>query len=343
MRDGEILILKGNQINTLLKNREKELIEAVSLTYQAHQRGAVSLPHSVFLRFPNDDKNRIIALPAYLGDAFDVAGMKWISSFPGNRSQGFDRASAVMILNSSHTGRPEAILEGSIISAKRTAASAALAAQTLHGENKDISAAIIGCGMINFEVVRFLQAARPWLNSITVYDLEESYAQKFKDKCLRVFGGIEVSVTRDVNEALASSSLISIATTASTPYIKSLSACPRGSTVLHVSLRDLSPEAILSCENVVDDADHVCRAQTSVHLAEQRVGNRDFINASIGAVLLGEARGRVKPDATVVFSPFGMGTLDLAVGKLVFQLALKYTQGDLIEDFLPDSWLVRAD
>jgi len=343
MRDGEILILKGNQIITLLTNREKELIEAVSLTYQAHQRSAVSLPHSVFLRFPNNDKNRIIALPAYLGDGFDVAGIKWISSFPGNRAQGFDRASAVMILNSVDTGRPEAILEGSVISAKRTAASAALAAQELHGENKDTSAAIIGCGMINFEIVRFLLAARPWLKSITVYDLEENYAHKFKDKCQRSFEGLEVRVTRDLSEGLASSSLISIATTASTPYIKNLSACPRGSTVLHVSLRDLSPEVILSCANVVDDADHVCRAQTSVHLAEQQVGHRDFITASMGAILLGEAPGRLKPDATVVFSPFGMGTLDLAVGKLAFQLALKYTQGDLIEDFLPDSWLVRAN
>jgi ornithine cyclodeaminase len=248
-----------------------------------------------------------------------------------------------MILNSADTGRPEAILEGSIISAKRTAASAALAAQQLHGENNDTSAAIIGCGLINFEVVRFLLAARPWLKNFTVYDLEESYALKFKEKCLKTFGGIEMTVTRDLRDALASSSLISIATTASTPYIKDLSACPRGSTVLHVSLRDLSPEAILASENVVDDADHVCRAQTSVHLAEQRVGNRDFITASMGAVLLGEARVRVRPDATVVFSPFGMGTLDLAVGKLVFELALKYTQGDLIEGFLPDSWFLRAD
>jgi N-[(2S)-2-amino-2-carboxyethyl]-L-glutamate dehydrogenase len=343
MRDGEIIILKGNEILTLLTGREKELIDAVSLTYQAHQRGAVSLPHSVFLRFPNDEKNRIIALPAFLGDTFDVAGIKWVSSFPGNRSQGFDRASAVMILNSSRTGRPEAILEGSIISAKRTAASAALAAQQLHGENKDTSAAIIGCGLISYEIIRFLLAVRPWLKSFTVYDLDENQAQLFKDKCLRTFDGIEMSITANLRQALASSSLISIATTASTPYIDDLSMCAPGSTVLHISLRDLSPEVILSSENVVDDLDHVCRAQTSIHLTEQRVGNRDFVTAPLGAVLLGEAPARMKKDAIVVFSPFGLGTLDLAVGKLVFELALKYNQGVLIEGFLPDSWLQRAE
>lgn len=343
MGDGEIIILKGNEILTLLTGREKELIEAVSLTYQAHQHGAVSLPHSVFLRFPNDDKNRIIALPAFLGDTFDVAGIKWVSSFPGNRSQGFDRASAVMILNSSRTGRPEAILEGSIISAKRTAASAALAAQQLHGENKDTSAAIVGCGLINYEIIRFLLAARPWLRSFTVFDIDENHTHQFKDKCLRSFDGIEMGVAAHLREALASSSLISIATTASTPYIEDLSVCAPGSTVLHISLRDLSPEVIPSCENVVDDIDHVCRAQASVHLAEQRVGHRDFITAPLGAVLLGEACVRTQGDATVVFSPFGMGTLDLAVGKRVVELALEHNQGDLIEGFLPDSWLLRAD
>src|SRR5688500_16969923 len=104
MRTSDILILRGPEIEGLLTGREPEIMDAVGRAYLAHSRGESSLPHSLFLRFPNDDLNRMIALPAYLGDGFGLAGMKWIASFPGNVKKGIPRASAVLILNSASTG-----------------------------------------------------------------------------------------------------------------------------------------------------------------------------------------------------------------------------------------------
>src|SRR4051812_7973294 len=172
MHDNDILILKGNDIHRLLAGQEKAIIEAVGRAYVIHGHGESSLPHSTFLRFPNDQMNRIIALPAYLGGEFSVAGIKWVSSFSGNLALGVERASAAVIMNSPETGRPEAILEGSLISAKRTAASAALAAVTLHNNPDETRAGIVGCGMINHEIVRFLRAALPTLSELIVYDLD---------------------------------------------------------------------------------------------------------------------------------------------------------------------------
>jgi ornithine cyclodeaminase len=229
-------------------------------------------------------------------------------------------------------------MEGSIISAKRTAASAALAARCLRHNRPTSTVAMIGCGLINFEVARFLLAVFPEVRNLAVYDTRESQSHYFKHKCEEAFDGLKVDVVPDVKTALSSAPLISMATTAVKPHITDLSDCAAGSTILHVSLRDISPEAILGCDNIVDDVDHVCRAQTSVHLAEQLTGTRDFIRCSLSDILL-ERDAPVKDEESIaVFSPFGLGVLDVAVAKLVYELGCEKNMGTEIEQFLPSSW-----
>jgi 2,3-diaminopropionate biosynthesis protein SbnB len=334
----DILILKGHEVLSLLRGREHELLDTVRRTYAAHAEGKSSLPQSLFLRFPGDNRNRVIALPAYLGDGFDVAGMKWVSSFPGNLEKGLERASAVVVLNSPETGRPEAIIEGSIISARRTAASAALAAQVLRGDRGLSPAGLVGCGRINFEILRFLLAVDPDLERLLLFDLDVERAEQFADRCRALSPGLRVEVAPDLRAVLAGCPLISFATTAVEPHVSNLADCAPGTTILNVSLRDFAPEAILAADNVVDDVDHVCRAQTSVHLAEQLAGNRDFIRCTLAEVCAGTAPAKKEPSAVTIFSPFGLGVLDIAVGKLLCRLARASESGTLLSSFLPEPW-----
>lgn len=339
MRDGDIIVIAAEKVAKALAGRERELIETVRMAYIAHGAGASSLPHSVFLRFPDESRNRIIALPAYLGQEFGVAGIKWVSSFPGNLDQGLDRASAVVILNSPTTGRPEAIIEGSLISGMRTAASAALAAQTLCGERPYSTLGVIGSGYINFQTVRFTLAACPEIERILIHDLDTARANLFREKCLSEFKGVDAGVAVSSDDILRNCTLISLATTAVKPHLSDLSACRPGTTILHVSLRDLTPEAILAGDNVVDDVDHVCREQTSIHLAEQLSGNRDFIRCTLAEILSGRAVARRDADSIAIFSPFGLGVLDLAVARLVRDLELERGDRSVVKEFLPASWV----
>ncbi|HYN19767.1 MAG TPA: 2,3-diaminopropionate biosynthesis protein SbnB, partial [Thermoanaerobaculia bacterium] len=97
---------------------------------------------------------------------------------------------------------------------------------------------------------------------------------------------------------------VSFATTAGRPHVRDLSVCPAGAVILHISLRDLSPEAILASDNVVDD---------------------------------GDAPARRGDGSIAVFSPFGLGVLDVAVGKLVLDSARATGRGTPVASFLPQA------
>jgi ornithine cyclodeaminase len=335
MLSNNILLLGGDEIIDLLDGREQEMVEVVKRAYIAHSNGQSSLPQSSFLHFTNDDRNRIIALPAYLQDGQSTAGIKWISSFPSNTKKGLERASAVIVLNSVETGRAMAIMEGAEISALRTAASAALAAKTLHTNRPLSSLSLVGCGRINWEVARFVQIEFPEIKQITVFDLDTVRARSFKQALQAQVPGKKIDVAVNLEDAIAASPLISFATTASAPYCESFELLAT-KTILHLSLRDLSSSVIRRSDNVVDDVDHVCRARTSVHLAEEVTGNRYFIRTTLADILREQSAPRAGDKQPLIFSPFGLGILDIALAQMVLNLALTSGTGTYFP-FFPTS------
>ena len=90
---------------------------------------------------------------------------------------------------------------------------------------------------------------------------------------------------------------------------------------------------ILSAHNVVDDIGHALKARTSLHLTEMMTGNREFVAHTLPGLLSGDA---VPPrDKPVIFSPFGMGILDIALGDLVYSQLADST--DPVKDFYQGS------
>jgi 2,3-diaminopropionate biosynthesis protein SbnB len=328
-----ILALGGPDIASLLQGKEREIIDLIAEAYVTHGNGDSCLPHSVFVRFPNRQRERIIALPGYLGGDKEIAGIKWIASFPENYSLGISRASAVMVLNSMDTGRPQVFMEGSIISAKRTAASAALACDKLHASGDIETLGIIGCGLINREVVRFIASLSRDIRSVLTFDISADKAADWAESIRGIVGDIPIEHTETVTDLLARCPVVSFATTAVEPTINDLSMCPKSATLLHISLRDLTREAILMGENVVDDVDHVMRAQTSVHLAEQAEGNRDFLHGTLAQLLTEAIPPRDDPDAISIFNPFGLGVLDLTLGSFAYGLAQEREVGTKLTSF----------
>lgn len=325
-------VISGAQVQQALHGRESEIADLVEAVYRLHGAGDSVNPPSYFLRFPDRPTARIIALPASLGGPLRVDGLKWISSFPENTRSGLPRASAVLILNDPDTGYPYACLESSVISATRTASSAALAADRLsRTRSRPTRVGFIGTGLIARYIHTHLIGTGWEFEETGVHDLSADSAAGFRGYLERSGVTGRIKVHDDPESLIRSSDLLVFATIAAKPHVHDPSWFAHHPLVLHVSLRDLAPEILLSSANYVDDVEHCLKADTSPHLVEQLTGKRDFINGTLDDVLA--SRVDVPADRTVVFSPFGLGVLDLAVGRFVHDEVARRGELHVVDGF----------
>jgi ornithine cyclodeaminase len=332
LRSPEFAVIPEGQVREVLVGSEPETVQLVAHTYLAHGRGETVNPPSYFLRFPEDPGSRIIALPAAVDHGGPVAGLKWIGSFPSNHDAGLPRASAVVILNDGETGFPFACLEGALISAERTAASAALAARRLTDDlERPLRLSCVGLGPIAQSVVRHLAATGWRFDTLALFDLDPAASARFAALPQAQEIAAEIEHCDSVEDTVAAGDLVIFATTAGTPHVTSAACFAHNPVVLHVSLRDLAPEIILAAANVVDDTDHCLRANTSLQLAQQAAPDRSVVAAELWQVMTGAVT--LPTDRPRIFSPFGLGVLDLALACRVYEQTRTAGRLTGVEDF----------
>jgi ornithine cyclodeaminase len=316
-------VVPGKVVSELLADALPETVGIVRDAYLLQAAGLANNPPSHFLRFDDRPADRIIALAADLRDEPAVAGLKWIASWPENVSAGIPRASAVLILNRRDTGYPFAILEASLISAVRTAASAVLAAESLIAAVRPqgrvgLRVGFAGCGIIARNIHDMFRARKWEFREVAAFDTDQESARAFLDHAGRQTA-TSLAATQD--DLIAGSDIVVFATTAARPHVFSPEVFENNPLVLHISLRDLSEQIILASNNILDDVDHCLQADTSPHLAEKMSGGRAFVTGTISDVLNGAIS--IDPGRPTIFSPFGMGIIDLAVGRFVYREACR--------------------
>jgi 2,3-diaminopropionate biosynthesis protein SbnB len=241
----------------------------------------------------------------------------------------------VLVLNDPVTGYPYACLESSVISAARTAGSAALAARELtRGRSRPTRLGILGTGLIARHVHHYLRALGWEFDEVGLHDLNPAYASALGAHIDQVTGRPVARVRESAEDVIRGSDLIVLATTAGKPHLSEPGWFDHHPVVLHLSLRDLAPEVVATVVNVVDDIDHCLKADTSVHLLEQRTGHREFLAGTLFDALTGNLT--MPPDQTVVFSPFGLGVLDLAVGRHVYAAVAEAGRLHLVDGFFAE-------
>jgi 2,3-diaminopropionate biosynthesis protein SbnB len=273
-----------------------------------------SQPVKPYLRYRNL-KNRIIAMPAFVGGNINKAGIKWIASFPENIKKGIPRAHSIVILNDADTGVPECIISTALLSIIRTASVSGLIIRCFdevrHPEK--IRIGIIGFGPIGqYHLKMCLALLGDRISSIYVYDIREPDLSMIEAS--RV-----VRIATSWEEAYLDADILITCTVSEAPYIDRK---PKpGSLHINASLRDYKTDVFdyFSHSIIVDDWDEVCREKTDIEMMHLQKGLKKEDTKSIADVVLGNCIDKYDRQSPVMFNPMGMAIFDIAIGNFYFK------------------------
>lgn len=319
-------------------------METMEKTLALHARGETVQPLKPTLRWSDEPdteetRGRIMAMPAYVGGEFHVAGIKWIPSMPQNTVlRGLPRASALIILNDPDTGLPLAVMDGTIVSAMRTGAMSGVGARYLARPDSSV-AALLGAGVQSRTQLRALQVALPGLAAVRVYDPQAEKCQAWcAEEAERT--GLDIRPAGTAEEACRGADLISPATTATQPYIEAEWVEP-GSLVCMPSSFDLHFEVVEQADKLVvddwrQDAGHDTRLPARMLLAG-RLSEAD-LHAEIGEVILGVKPGRETAEERIVFDYVGLAIEDVSEAYRVYRNALERGLGQRLPLWQESHW-----
>ena len=163
---------------------------------------------------PNGDASTLLIMPAW--KPHEVMGVKLVSIWPGNSALGQSAVSGVYVLISCADGRAVAVMDGTELTARRTAATAALAARILARKNSR-TLAVLGTGSLCVPLAMAHCSAMPF-ERVLVWGRRPEQARAAVAALAAI--GIAAEARADLQAVLATSDVVAAASTATTPFIR---------------------------------------------------------------------------------------------------------------------------
>ncbi|MGQ9824440.1 MAG: ornithine cyclodeaminase [Desulfotomaculales bacterium] len=319
-------------------------IATMEEVFSLYGRGQCILPNKISLRWSSDHlteekKGRIMALPAYVGGNFHVAGIKWIPSVPANVYRGLPRATALIILNDPETGLPLAVLDGTVISAMRTGAVTGLGAKYLARTDAQV-VVVIGCGVQARTQLQAILTVLKKVRKVVLFDVRADQAVKFAEE-IRTKYGIVPEVAGSAEEAVREGDVVTTPTLATEPYVRWELLKP-GCFFADVASHDACLDVYLRADKlVVDDWEEVKHYRV-VALARayfEGLIKDEQIYAELSEIITGQKPGREREDEVIVFRPIGLGIADVGEAYRIYRNALEKGLGTTLTLFERPVWL----
>lgn len=296
--------------------------------------------------FPNMPKNegedrRFMAMPAYIGGKFDLAGMKWYGSNMKNKEIGLPRSILMVMLNDKKTGAPLCLMSGNLLSAYRTGAIPGVGSKYLAPKGAKVCG-VYGPGVMGKTGLDAFMATCPELDTLKIKGRGQASIDNFIEYAKENYPQLTTITVVDSVEALVrDSDVVTFAATAGTDPSKYAKVkgewIKKGALLVGPSAFDVEDDFLKDkCKLVVDNMKlyeaweeeypyptfgniNIIGAKFT-DLAHDKIISKEQIT-DMGDILLGNAPGRESDDEIIIYSVGGMPVEDVAWGKICYEKA----------------------
>lgn len=316
--------------------------------------GSNGFSHGCMITFPEESPfpnmpvdgpdRRFMAMPAYLGGKFDMAGAKWYGSNVDNKANGLPRSILMLTLNDKHTGAPVAHMSANVLSAYRTGAIPGVGVKHLAREDAKVCG-IVGPGVMGRTALASFIAVRPGIETVKIKGRGKKSLNAFVDYVKTEFPSVKnVEVVDDIESAVRDSDIVCLATSAT---IGNLDEYP------YVDEKWIKPGAVIACpaSGRFDEDFIINRARTVVDCYKLYEAwseeypyptfscipipacfNMDLLHDGkiekddihdLGDILIGKLPARRNEEEIIIYSVGGMPVEDVAWGTMVYRNALE--------------------
>ena len=291
----------------------------------------------------NADDRRFMAMPAYLGGKYQMAGMKWYGSNCENKASGLPRSILMMMLNDKDTGSPLALMSANLVSCYRTGAIPGVGAKYLAGKDSE-TVTLIGPGVMGRTCLLAFLSVCPKITTVKVKGRGlrslHAFEEFVKKECPQIQ---QVIVCDSMEEAVKDSDIICVTSTAPVkeidfPYIAE-DWVKKGALICLPSAARFDDDFLINrCKKVVDNYKlyeawaeefpypsyemvQIIGSKFTDYLHEGRIQREEIVD--IADIIKKKHPGRESEDEIIVYSVGGMPVEDIAWGGTVYRNALK--------------------
>lgn len=314
------------------------------VNHNSHGAQVMFPDHPEFEGMPkNADDRRFMAMPAYLGGKYQMAGMKWYGSNCDNKEKGLPRSILMMMLNDKDTGAPLALMSANLVSCYRTGAIPGVGAKYL-AKKDSTTVTIVGPGVMGRTSLLAFLSVCPKLDTVKIKGRGQRSLNAFKDFVAKDCPQIKnVIVCDTIEEAVKDSDIICVTSTAPVkeidfPYI-SEDWLKKGALICLPSAARFDDDFLINrCKKVVDNYKlyeawaeefpypsyelvQIIGAKFTDYLHEGRINREDIVD--IADIINGKHPGRESDDEFIVYSVGGMPVEDIAWGGTVYRNAIR--------------------